>query len=730
MEYKSNILEIDNDFSLGADFKIVDGNVGIGTASPGHLLEVRGTSDALSVGDDTNAQTYMRFAGSRTMIGYTGADAAVQGGLGKGIRFNVNDDSFNSGTAMYITSSGNVGIGTTSPNSWAQLETTGTVAVGGFLYIKSYQKIQGLTDFPGGAGNLSINPDGGNVGIGTSSPADKLHVEGNITLSDPSPEITLQTGATHYNWQLAAQENVNAAFEISVGSQDADASNDTWSPKMVVLQSGNVGIGTNNPTTLLELKSTTVTAGLCITAANNAYSDINLGDVDDVNIQRIRSEHSSNSLLIYTDNSERMRINSSGNVGIGTTSPDAKLDVEGGNIRITYNSGYNLELSDSGGAGTINANGDSAQLRFGTTTPLDSTATERMRIDANGNVGIGTTTFPTTGIGERELLVQGAIVSKPAGVDDYYSYLKSNWSDDGAFELGIQGADTNHKLITTSNYYYGTQLNFHTSDEKRMVIDTNGKVGIGTTAPIGGALVIDVSATSAIADVGAQATNTLAFNYNDAPAIIGKSTTNNTNGLYIVAAASDTNSNADFKLNVREDNNSDFSTLTTPAFDFSRWTTSLMTILRNGNVGIGTDSPSQKLEVNGSVKADSFIGGNDAGIYTFNDTVDASSSEDIFSVSCTNGAAAFRVTFVCSTSGMSVAKTYEVVKAFGADPVFFKVVDTGAYSGHDFDVSFTNSNSDTGVTCEITNNSTTINANIVTTVFLGGSPTTITVTAL
>jgi len=723
------------------------GNVGIGTTDPGAKLEVNVASgDGILIKSADVATLKFKGGGSNNWGFATTNLASGDFGIYKS---NVQGgDPISAGTPqLYIKSNGNVGIGTTSPVAALHVQSSSTKlflsntdynnatstgsgmilqtgASSGNTYGQIYSFKAGNTSYA----NLVV--PGGNVGIGTSSPADKLHVEGNITLSDPSPEITLQTGATHYNWQLAAQENVNAAFEISVGSQDADASNDTWSPKMVVLQSGNVGIGTNNPTTLLELKSTTVTAGLCITAANNAYSDINLGDVDDVNIQRIRSEHSSNSLLIYTDNSERMRINSSGNVGIGTTSPDAKLDVEGGNIRITYNSGYNLELSDSGGAGTINANGDSAQLRFGTTTPLDSTATERMRIDANGNVGIGTTTFPTTGIGERELLVQGAIVSKPAGVDDYYSYLKSNWSDDGAFELGIQGADTNHKLITTSNYYYGTQLNFHTSDEKRMVIDTNGKVGIGTTAPIGGALVIDVSATSAIADVGAQATNTLAFNYNDAPAIIGKSTTNNTNGLYIVAAASDTNSNADFKLNVREDNNSDFSTLTTPAFDFSRWTTSLMTILRNGNVGIGTDSPSQKLEVNGSVKADSFIGGNDAGIYTFNDTVDASSSEDIFSVSCTNGAAAFRVTFVCSTSGMSVAKTYEVVKAFGADPVFFKVVDTGAYSGHDFDVSFTNSNSDTGVTCEITNNSTTINANIVTTVFLGGSPTTITVTAL
>ena len=131
----------------------------------------------------------------------------------------------------------------------------------------------------------------------------------------------------------------------------------------------------------------------------------------------------------------------------------------------------------------------------------------------------------------------------------------------------------------------------------KMRLLQNGNLGIGTDSPVGGALIIDVSATSAIADISAQATNTIAFNYNDASAIVGKSTADNTNGLYIVAAASDTNSKADFLLNVREDNNSDFSTLTTRAFDFTRWTTSLMTILRNGNVGIGTTGPDAKLTV-------------------------------------------------------------------------------------------------------------------------------------
>jgi S-layer protein len=89
----------------------------------------------------------------------------------------------------------------------------------------------------------------------------------------------------------------------------------------------------------------------------------------------------------------------------------------------------------------------------------------------------------------------------------------------------------------------------------RLQITSAGNVGIGTTSPTGGALVVDVTAAAATADISAQATGTIAFSDNGAnePAIIGKSTANNTNGLYIVAAASDTNSDADFQLNVREE---------------------------------------------------------------------------------------------------------------------------------------------------------------------------------
>jgi hypothetical protein len=116
------------------------------------------------------------------------------------------------------------------------------------------------------------------------------------------------------------------------------------------------------------------------------------------------------------------------------------------------------------------------------------------------------------------------------------------------------------------------------------------------------------------------------------------------------------------------------------------------------------------------------------GTFDFSDTVNAGSNEDIFSIEATNGAQAFTVYFTCNTTSMSVSKVYTVVHSYGATVVYNKLVDSGPYGGEDFTPTFTGSAST--ITCNISNLSTSINANIVTTVVLGGSPTTLTVTAL
>src|SRR3989338_8163064 len=58
-------------------------------------------------------------------------------------------------------------------------------------------------------------------------------------------------------------------------------------------------------------------------------------------------------------------------------------------------------------------------------------------------------------------------------------------------------------------------------------------------------------------------------------------------------------------FNVRENDNTDFATLTTPAFKFQRYGTDLVTILRNGNVGIGSTDPTGKLEAAGAIRSNS-----------------------------------------------------------------------------------------------------------------------------
>ena len=137
------------------------------------------------------------------------------------------------------------------------------------------------------------------------------------------------------------------------------------------------------------------------------------------------------------------------------------------------------------------------------------------------------------------------------------------------------------------------------------------------------------------------------------------------------------------------------------------------------------------VEIDGNLTVDGNIihgGTGNGGTYNFSDTVNASSNEDIFSIEATNGAQAFTVYFTCNTTSMSVAKVYTVVHAYGATVAYNKLIDSGPYGGEDFTPTFTGSAST--ITCNISNLSTSINANIVTTVVLGGSPTTLTVTAL
>ena len=148
-------------------------------------------------------------------------------------------------------------------------------------------------------------------------------------------------------------------------------------------------------------------------------------------------------------------------------------------------------------------------------------------------------------------------------------------------------------------------------------IDSSGRLQLKEAASLGGTKVLrfqidddgdadffgDVTVTpgNISFDLSGQATGTTVIGNNSgssaAPTVGGKTSATNGAGLQIISGSHDTNSGPDMFFSAREHDNSDFSTLTTTAFEFKRFTTPLVSILRNGKVGIGTTAPETKLHV-------------------------------------------------------------------------------------------------------------------------------------
>jgi hypothetical protein len=102
---------------------------------------------------------------------------------------------------------------------------------------------------------LTSLPDTVTNSIATKLPLTGGTMTGNLAINTGSPELYFGTTGNHYNWRIAAQELVDAALEISVGTQDTDYSNDTYVAKVVVKSTGNVGIGTSSPVNVLQIGS-------------------------------------------------------------------------------------------------------------------------------------------------------------------------------------------------------------------------------------------------------------------------------------------------------------------------------------------------------------------------------------------------------------------------------------------------------------------------------------------
>jgi len=456
-----------------------------------------------------------------------------------------------------------------------------TMVLTGFvLVLLQSSTTQAQWTTPDGQGNIS-NTNTGKVGIGTSSPTTILDANGSIRLrQNPGGNVAaslIELGDRHTGWGMGINWNIyydgswhyrNADYGAVISLGDGTNQGDllfttipsgaagaapTFNERMRITNSGNVGLGTTSPSLPLEVRGNAVvfTSGARAVIGNydstpmaqGVGGGIQFGGKFDTSgttagfasISGIKENATNNdfsSALVFTTRAnpntqtEKMRISSTGNVGIGTTTPSSKLHlvsgtdnstsllnldtgVHGGTSMVVYGtgnneSGYDLSVYRAGqyfsrfgvnSFGSVYLQSGTGNVGIGTATPNSS-----YKLDVNGNTNV------TGDLNATGAITGGTIQAK---YQDVAEWVQSSQELAAGTVVVLDQTQSNQVIASTQAYdtrvagVISAQpgITLGEKGESKVLVATTGRVRIKVDASRGSIQVGDLLVTSDLVGV-------------------------------------------------------------------------------------------------------------------------------------------------------------------------------------------------------------------------------------
>ena len=327
-------------------------------------FDANGNSETtLSAGDISSAQSYATAAAASAAAAAASLDAFDDIYLGA---YSTNPTLDNDGNALTI---GDQYFNTTANELriWNGSSWQSPSVIGGTVATLNVSEVASFAD--GSAALPSITNDGDtNTGIFFPAADTIAFAEGGTEVMRINSSGQIETTAG-----TAALPAITTTGDINTGiffpSADTIAFTEGGAEAMRINSSGDVGIGETNPTRKLDVAGTAA-ATYFMMSSNTASAPV---------VDAAITRPANGTLAVITNSAERMRINSSGDVGIGETNPTAPLDVKvgTGNFTVGLQGTANTQLTATG------------TLRFDTTagtTVFTQNTTESMRLDSSGNL--------------------------------------------------------------------------------------------------------------------------------------------------------------------------------------------------------------------------------------------------------------------------------------------------------------------------------------------------------